>query len=138
VTASLTVSQDLRRQLDHLGNAFLREFLEVEIARHPSNVDALAELGQVYTQCGLWNRGLEVDQQLVQLVPESPTVHYNLACSQSLLGLVDAAFGSLERATDLGYCDYEFMERDEDLASLRDDQRFRSLLERIRTKARRG
>lgn len=130
---ALNLSQDLRRTLDEIGQCFLQEFLEVEIGRHPDNVEALAELGQIYTSRGLWNQGLKVDLDLVRLVPENPTVHYNLACSQALLGHVDGALDNLERAVELGYEDGRFMAEDEDLAALRGEQRFRALLERIRT-----
>ncbi len=126
------VSQDLRHTLDELGSRFLREFLEVEIRRHPDNVDALAELGQVYTNRGEWEAGLRVDLRLVELVPHSSTAYYNLACSYALLGRTQEALDGLDQAVELGYDDAEFMCGDEDLASLREEQRFRSLLERIR------
>jgi len=127
------VSQDLRQTLDELGSRFLREFLEVEISRHPDNVEALAELGQVYTNRGEWEAGLQVDLRLVELVPQSSTAYYNLACSYALLGRNQEAIDSLEQAVKLGYDDGDFMLQDEDLASLREEQRFRALLERIRS-----
>jgi tetratricopeptide (TPR) repeat protein len=130
---ALNVSQDLRRTLDELGDAFLQEFLEIEVARHPANVEALAELGQIYTTRGMWDAGLEIDERLVRLVPTSPTAHYNLACSRALLGDSSAALEALEQAVGLGYSDCEFMAQDDDLASLRDSRRFRALIERIRT-----
>jgi tetratricopeptide (TPR) repeat protein len=127
------LSQETRHSLAELGNDFLREFLEVEISRHPDNLEALAELGQIYTQLGLWELGLEVDRRLVALVPDNPTAYYNLGCSQALLGQKDAALESLERAVDIGYDDPEFMMTDDDLASLHGDDRFRALVERIRS-----
>lgn len=111
----------------------MQEFLEVELERHPDNVEALAELGQVYTRLGHWEEGLTVDRQLVRLVPENPTVHYNLACSQALLGQAEDALDSLERAVSLGYDDVGYLQNDEDLAGLRREERFRALIERIRS-----
>ncbi len=131
----MEVSQDLRQTLDELGGHFLQEFLEVELSRHPENVSALAELGQIYTIRGLWDRGLEVDRRLVKLLPTDSTAHYNLACSLSLLGRIEAALESLELAVRLGYEDADFMESDEDLSSLRGEMRFRALLEHIRTQS---
>jgi Flp pilus assembly protein TadD len=128
------LSQETRHSLAELGDDFLREFLEVEIARHPDNLEALAELGQIYTQLGLWELGLEVDRRLVALVPDNPTSYYNLGCSQALLGQKEDALESLERAVEIGYDDPEFMLTDEDLASLREDDRFRALVERIRSR----
>jgi len=129
----LVLSQDLRRSLEELGQEFMLGMLEADLERHPDNVAALAELGQLYTTRGQWERGLAVDERLVRLIPADPTAHYNLACSRSLLGQVDDALESLERAVALGYDDDTFMARDEDLAALRGEQRFRALLERIRS-----
>lgn len=127
------LSQEARQELSELGDDFLREFLEVEISRHPENLEALAELGQIYTQLGLWELGLEVDRRLVALIPDNPTSYYNLGCSQALLGHKEDALESLERAVEVGYDDPEFMLSDDDLASLREDDRFRALVERIRS-----
>ncbi len=129
----MEVTQDLRRKLKELGECFLQEFLEVEISRHPTNVEALAELGQVYTNRGLWALGMGVDQQLIRLMPENPTAHYNLACSHALLGDARSALESLNHAVSLGYDEAEFMASDEDLASLRQTPEFRALIERIRS-----
>lgn len=126
-------SQKLRQSLKEIGEGFMQEFLEVELERHPDNLEALAELGQVYTVRGMWDRGLDVDKRLVALMPTDPTAHYNLACSQSLLGLTEDALGSLATAVNRGYGDAEFMSTDEDLSGVRGDPRFRSLLERIRS-----
>ena len=128
----MDVTQDLRRRLKDLGECFLQEFLEVEISRHPDNVEALSELGHVYTNRGLWALGMGVDKRLIELMPENATAHYNLACSHALLGDARSSLESLETAAFLGYDEADFMEHDEDLASLRNDPRFRSLLERIR------
>lgn len=127
------VTQDLRRKLNELGDCFLQEFLEVEISRHPTNVEALAELGQVYTNRGLWALGMGVDQQLIRLMPENPTAHYNLACSHALLGDARSAMESLHTAVGLGYDEADFMASDDDLASLRHTPEFRALIERIRS-----
>ena len=129
---ALPLSQEARQVFEDLGLDFLREFLEVELTRHPENVDALAELGQIYTRLGRWDDGLAVDRRLVGLLPDNPTAHYNLGCSQALLGREEEALASLEQAVELGYDDPEFMQADDDLASLRERGRFRALLERIR------
>ena len=71
----------LLERIKEQGNLFLARFLEVETGRHPDNVDALAELGHVYTRLGRLEAGLEVDRRLVRLIPHNPTAHYNMACS---------------------------------------------------------
>jgi hypothetical protein len=58
-------------------------------------------------------------------------VHYNLACSLAILGEVGEALDALEEAVRLGYDDADFLQRDEDLANLREEARFRALVTRL-------
>jgi hypothetical protein len=113
------------------GLEFLAEFLETAIRHRSDNVEALAELGHVYTRLGQLERGLEVDRILVRLVPDNPTVHYNLACSLALNGAAKEALDALEAAVRLGYSDAAFLVEDGDLTSLRQDPRFEALLRKM-------
>lgn len=127
----LELSPRLEAELNEIGLSFLADILEVETERNPANVDALAELGHVYTRLRRYAHGLEVDRKLVRLVPDNPTVHYNLACSLSILGDTERALDALEQAVGLGYDDPGFMQADEDLARLRSEERFIQLVERL-------
>lgn len=118
-------------EIDRLGLEFLAGILEVERSRHPANIEALAELGHVYTRLGWFERGLDVDRDLVQRCPRNPTVHYNLACSLALLGQRPEALASLELAVELGYDELEQMLADADLASLKKEHRFRELVKKL-------
>jgi len=108
--------------------AFYEELLE----RHPRYVDALIALGEIYTRKGLYEKGLEVDRQLSVLRPENPIVHYNLACSLSLLGDVASSLEAIKRAVHLGYDDFQYMSRDPDLNNLRRDERFGQFFRQLR------
>ena len=119
-------------RLDRLGAEFLAEFLARSTARHPDNREALAELAATLTRLGRNEEGLEVDERLVKLAPADPTVHYNLACSLALCGRVETALDTLERAVELGYTDLKHLVEDEDLAAVRAEERFRTLVERLR------
>jgi tetratricopeptide (TPR) repeat protein len=121
----------LRAELARLGLSFMADILEIETGRHPENVDALAELGHIYTRQKRYALGLAVDQKLVRLVPDNPTVHYNLACSLAILGEKEGALDALERAVRLGYDDPAFMQQDEDLRRLRQESRFIELVRRL-------
>jgi tetratricopeptide (TPR) repeat protein len=127
----LDLPAGLLAELSDIGLAFLADILEVETRRHPDNVEALAELGHVYTRQKRYVLGLEVDQRLVRLVPDSPIVHYNLACSLAILGEKTDALDALEQAVGLGYDDAAFMLQDEDLSRLRGDPRFHDLVRRL-------
>ena len=64
--------------------------------------------------------------------PEDSLVHYNLACSYSLLEKIDPALTSLKKAIDLGYKDFLYMHRDPDLENLRRDKRFQELFKELK------
>lgn len=61
-------------------------------------------------------------------VPHDATAAYNLACVLARLGRADEAFESLEQSIQLGFRNPQHMKADDDLKSLRDDQRFERLL----------
>ena len=98
----------------------------------PEFVEALSLLGNTFTRRGLHEEGLKLDLRLVNLRPESPRAHYNLACSYALLGRPEDGFRALETAVEHGFDDAEHLARDDDLKSLRDDRRFAELIVRVR------
>ncbi|OGX42581.1 MAG: hypothetical protein A3G37_00060 [Omnitrophica WOR_2 bacterium RIFCSPLOWO2_12_FULL_46_30] len=106
-------------------------FFEKLLEKRPSFIQALIALGNVYTQKGDYEKGLEIDLRLKQLRRDDPTVHYNLACSYSLLGRIEDALLSLKRAINLGYEDFDYLLRDPDLENLKKDKRFRHLLKKV-------
>ena len=107
---------------------FERELYEAAAESDPEDVIVLMLLGNLYTQQGLLEKGLAVDQRLVSMAPEESVFHYNLACSHSLLGDLDPAFEALRRAIQLGYDDREHLQHDSDLENLRCDRRYDELL----------
>ncbi|MDN3515804.1 MAG: hypothetical protein NG747_15620 [Candidatus Brocadia sp.] len=114
------------------GEEFTIWFLEGILERNANYVDCLVYLGNAYTARGMYEKGLLVDQKLSRLRPNDPLVQYNLACSYALLKNIDAAFEALEKAIALGYKDIYHLEKDKDLAHLREDDRYRKLLEKIK------
>ncbi len=106
-------------------------FYERILKRLPNSVDVLMALGNDYTERGLYEKGLRIDERLCRLRPTDPVVHYNLACSYALVGKVDQAIQTLERAIALGYHDCTYLEHDPDLEGIRRDPRFQALLGRV-------
>lgn len=114
------------------GEEFTVWFLEGILEDNPNYIDCLMYLGNVYTAHGMYEKGLSVDRKLCRLRPDDPLVYYNLACSHALLKDSDAAFNALEKAVTLGYNDIYHLEQDEDLVLLREDIRYKKLIEKIK------
>jgi hypothetical protein len=62
----------------------------------------------------------------------SVLLSYNLACAQARLGRVDEALASLGDSIERGFAASDDLLRDPDLAPLRGDPRFSSLLARTK------
>lgn len=103
-------------------------FYEKLLTAYPDFVDVLMPLGEAYTRRGLHEKGLAVDVRLSELRSQDPYAWYNLACSYALLQRLDEALEALRRAFDLGYTDLKFLEKDPDLAPLRQSLKFREWL----------
>jgi len=63
-----------------------------------------------------------------EATPERAAYWYNLACVQARLGGRRHALDALERAVAAGYSDRAGMATDDDLASLREEERFKALV----------
>lgn len=105
-------------------------FLEKIVKEKPDYVDALTVLAESYTRRGEYEKGLRIDKQLEKLCPRDATVSYNLACSYALTGKKKLALKTLSKAVRLGYNDFEYLKKDTDLRSLREEPAFKSLCQK--------
>ncbi len=108
-------------------------FLESVRNRCPRNQLLLEALGELYTGASRYEDGLRVDEELIKVCPKEPVAWYNLGCSYALVGRKDEAFTALSRAVELGYSDRDWMLRDGDLETLRNDPRFFKLVNHTRS-----
>jgi tetratricopeptide (TPR) repeat protein len=121
------LSRDEQRELDiKIG------FMEGVVKRDPAYIEALQILGDDYTRRGKFAAGLKVDEQLSQLRPDDPVVQYNLACSYSLTGNFNQAAAALEKAIEMGYRDFKWLNQDPDLADLREHPLYKGIRAKIR------
>jgi tetratricopeptide (TPR) repeat protein len=111
---------------------FQMSFYEGVLKENPNFVEALIALGEIYTKKGMYDKGLKIDKKLSRLRPDNPIIHYNLACSLSLLGELSNSFKAIKQAIELGYNDFIFMNNDPDLANLRSDERFIELVKKVK------
>lgn len=120
MTANLTNKE--REQL-----MFELSFYKELVDRQPGYVDAFIPLGNAYTKLGMYHQGLEIDQKLLELKPDDSVVWYNYACSLALLERIDQALEALTKAVHLGYFDFDYMDQDPDLDTLKKDKRYHQL-----------
>ncbi|GJQ60510.1 MAG: hypothetical protein D8M57_15280 [Candidatus Scalindua sp. AMX11] len=107
-------------------------FFEGILENYPNYVECLMYLGNAYTARGMYEKGLQVDLKLVELRPCDPMVHYNIACSYSLLGKIDLAFASLNKSIDFGYTDLKHFETDSDLDRLRGEEQYKTIINKLK------
>ncbi|HKS17359.1 MAG TPA: hypothetical protein VJU16_08605, partial [Planctomycetota bacterium] len=82
-----------------------------------------------------YREAIETYLPLVEKYPKTRygrTGAFNIACAYALLGEKTQALDWFEKSIDAGYSDYRHTLRDTDLDSLRDDERFRELMERLK------
>ena len=125
------VSANRRRDKDSQVD-FEIKFYQALVKDKPDYLDALVCLADAYTRKGRCRKGLEIDRKLVCLQPENPIFHYNLACSYSLLRMLEQANRALRKAIELGYRDFRFMNADPDLENLRRSRRYQALVKELR------
>lgn len=94
-----------------------------------NEIGCLVSLHDIYSRLKQKRKGLRVDRLLVTLCPGDKKLRYNLACSHSLVGEVEEAFEELKSAIELGYDNFDLLQGDNDLDNLREDPRYRELLE---------
>jgi len=80
-------------------------------------------------------RGLSLARRALQLEPEEPTVQFNTACTFAQAGLIDEALDHLELGLNRGFGHRSWIEHDSDLDPIRDEPRFKSLMERLADRA---
>lgn len=77
---------------------------------------------------GEYQQAEEVFRQLIELRPQSFVGHYNLAAAHSMQGEIKESVASISNALALGFSDRLQLERDPDLASLRESAFYGQLM----------
>lgn len=124
-----SLPRGLKEHLKELALDFEVALLETASRESSDNFEVLFHLGNAYTRSGRYAEGLNVDVKLCSLAPDNPVVHYNLACSLSLLGRIDESLAALQKSLELGYSEFRFIRSDPDMENARRDSRFSKILE---------
>ncbi|KAA9339570.1 hypothetical protein F0P96_02860 [Hymenobacter busanensis] len=98
------------------------------VAKHQAVIATYPNLMQAL-RSGDYRKARALCQQVIGYEPRDPMHRYNLACIESLAGNVTAGLAALQQANALGYADVNGLRTDPDLALLRADKRFDSVLQ---------
>lgn len=104
------------------------QFFEGILERNPNYLDVLRVIANNLAARGEHARVLDIDRRIALLRPADHVAQYNLACSFSLMGLVDSGLSALQKAIECGYDQFRHLREDRDLDLLRKDPRFDQLL----------
>jgi len=80
---------------------------------------------------GQHEKAAAVCREVIALAPKRPDGYYNLACALARMGKGEEALDALADAIRNGYIDSQHMLADEDLASLREADRFAAMLKEV-------
>jgi TolB-like protein/Flp pilus assembly protein TadD len=116
------------RQANREGIARAERALEL----NPVDVRALSLGPCALLDDGQKERALEWTRRSIELYPEEMTTLVNAACLYARLGMKEDALQFLERVFARGWGKRDWVEHDPDYDSLRDDPRFKKLLDRLR------
>jgi Flp pilus assembly protein TadD len=95
----------------------------------PDDPDALDNRGAVYGHLGRYDEALADLNRSLELRPDHPNTLYNLACLFSLWGKPNDALAYLEKAVGKDKKYRKLAKTDEDFKNLRNDPRFKKLIE---------
>lgn len=111
------------------------EKLAAIAAARPDSAKAVQLQGYALHAAGRLDEALVVHQRAAEFPETAAIATYNIACVHALQGDKDAAFAALDKAITAGFHKADYLEKDTDLASLRDDARFSATLDAARAKA---
>lgn len=108
--------------------ATAQAILEDLVKREPTNTMAWRVLGSACITAQHLDCADAALHKALDLQPDTPAVFYNLGIVAAKRGNKDAAFGWLQKAKATHKLDLTPITTDDDLASLKDDPRFKTLL----------
>ena len=75
------------------------------------------------------DRSVEFIKRALQVDPDDPMLLYNVCCTYAILGMRKESLDALEHAVEKGWGDKSWLEHDSDLESIRDDPRYKAIIQ---------
>ncbi len=123
------------------GDALGAEWLTLHRSGIPLVRLSARELAAIHMDQGLrhltlgrFERAEQEFLRVLELEPTNEIAWYNLACTHSRAGRIDAALDHLAKAIEHGFDDVSHMQKDPDLDPLRDQPRFRAMIAALEAK----
>jgi adenylate cyclase len=107
------------------------ELIDRHLRMNPHDTRALCMAANQLSNVGELEKGKEMAEQALARGENEPLVLYNIACFFAMSGDADQSLDLLKSAVDSGWGDRAWLETDSDLDSLREDPRFKAILDRI-------
>lgn len=112
------------------GYARALDVVERHMDLNPDDPRAATVRGVSLCRLGRAEEGLAWAERALEMDPEDAGVRYNAACLFALEGKAERAMDLIDEAIARGFTNRDWFEKDPDLASLRQEPRFRALMER--------
>ncbi len=106
--------------------------LKEAVKVNKKDIDAIYNLGVQYFDDLDYDRAIEQFNIVLRERPKHIDANYNLACIYAIKGNNDLALEYLEKALQYGFDDIDYIMNDPDLETLRDDVRFKPLIDKYR------
>lgn len=138
-TAQEPKKDDAKTLAKELNDAFAAQDWKktVEVGRkvtaaEPKNALAWHHLGYALHVQGMLDEAIVAHKAASELPQTKPHGFYNLACAYALKKDANAAVEALEKAVAAGFSDLAQLEQDGDFASVREDARFKKVVEALK------
>ncbi len=118
---------------DDMQRAFRRglENAERQLEHHPEESRAWYLGAHAHLELGNKEKALEWTEKAIEIGGRDPATLYNAACLFALIGEYDRCFQCFETAVENGFSNRPWLENDPDLEPIRNDSRYRDLLDKI-------
>lgn len=104
--------------------------IKASLKENPKNANVYGELGKHYLKIQQLEKAIESLKTAVELDSVNNIYPYNLACGFALKGDSTMAFEWLEKSFQIGYWNYDHMQADPDLESIRETETFNQMMEK--------